>query len=89
MPSSSNPFKSELISSTQHVVQPYEYSDGNATPHYIKYCSTGQIDNAVCLERDAMLNKCIKFETTNLSAKCMLSHGTAYEPTKNTHIIHI
>lgn len=80
MPTSSNPLKSELISATSACSSTYEYSDGNVTTHYIKYCTTGQIDNAVCLEKDAS-NKCIKFETTNASAKCMLN-GTAYEPSK-------
>lgn len=80
MPTSSNPLKSELISATSACSSTYEYSDGNVTSHYIKYCTTGQIDNAVCLEKDAS-NKCIKFETTNASAKCMLN-GTAYEPSK-------
>jgi hypothetical protein len=80
MSSSLNPLKSEVKLSNSSCNTSYEYIDGNSTVHYIKNCLTGEIENAICLERDTN-NKCIKFDTTNPTAKCKLSN-TTIEPTE-------
>jgi hypothetical protein len=75
-----NPLKSEVKLNTSDCNTSYEYIDGNSTVHYIKYCTNGIIENAICLEKD-INNKCIKFDTTNPDAKCK-SGTTIIEPTK-------
>ena len=79
MTSALSPLNIEVKQVSSTCSNSYEYTNGTATPHYIKICNAGAtVAGAICLEKNAN-NVCVKFETTNQNATC--STGTTKQYT--------